>query len=307
MNKLLELNLPKSVLISKSGKLPLAVGFNDLDVKYIKEISKKEAEDDAKLKDRIIGWVRENYSPDIAFEQVSALRTDEERLLSKFKIVLNAKNSQESYLIIDYPLESIIFYKDYGTKETSSSGGTYIPLKSDIKEIEFLIKEDISVEELNAYISPDISKLGIINEEICPPGDERCTTPYPIKWVLIWIGLILGGFLIVYIILQEWYKRNYESHLFKNKDDLYNVINFIYNSRVAGLESKEIKHKLKGTGWKNEQIVYAFRKIDGKRTGLFEIPIFKMFENRKVRRELEKRQNGMIDTRFIKRQEIIRE
>lgn len=302
MNQLIELNIPKSILISKSGKLPLAVGFENLDVKYIKEISKKDTEDDTKLKDRIIGWARANYNPDIGFEQISALRNNkDEILLSKFRITLNAKNAGGDYLIIDYPFESVVFSKDYGQKEVGGSGA-YVPITSNTKEIEFLVREEISVEELSTYISPEISKLGIIDEKICLPGDERCETPYPIKWVLIWVGLILGSFLIVYIILQEWYKKNYEHHLFKNRDDLYNVINFIYNSRVAGLESKEIRHKLKGTGWKNEQITYAFKKIDGKRTGMFEIPIFKMFENRKVRRELEKRQNGMIDTRFIKMQ-----
>jgi len=105
---------------------------------------------------------------------------------------------------------------------------------------------------------------------------------------------------ISYIVLQEWYKRYYEKSLFPNENDLYNLINFIYNSRVSGLRDSEIKSKLKGTGWSNEKITYAFKKIDGRRTGMWEIPLFKTFENKKVRTEIQKRQSGPLDARFIK-------
>ena len=55
------------------------------------------------------------------------------------------------------------------------------------------------------------------------------------------------------------------------------------------------------SGWKGEQISYAFNKINGKRTGMWEIPLFKRKENLEVEREIQKRHSGGIDTRFIKR------
>ena len=79
------------------------------------------------------------------------------------------------------------------------------------------------------------------------------------------------------------------------------MINFIYNSRVSGLKDDEIKEKLNKAGWKGEQISYAFKKIDGKRTGMWEIPIFKFFENRKMEDEIAKKHHGQIDIKFIKR------
>ena len=111
---------------------------------------------------------------------------------------------------------------------------------------------------------------------------------------------------LIYIILQTWYKKNYEKHLFKNPNDLYNLINFIYNSRKAGLDEKEGRKKLLEKKWSKEQIVYAAKKLDGKRTGMWEIPMFKFIENRKVREELQKKNPGKpLDGRFIKMQNIV--
>lgn len=73
------------------------------------------------------------------------------------------------------------------------------------------------------------------------------------------------------------------------------------------MSDREIKSKLSQSGWKGEQITYAFKKIDGKRTGMYEIPLFKFVENKRVRKEIEMRHPGQeIDTRFIKRPEFDR-
>jgi hypothetical protein len=78
--------------------------------------------------------------------------------------------------------------------------------------------------------------------------------------------------------------------LFKNKNDLFNLIHFITNGLNQGLSKKSITKKLRVHGWSLEQIVYAFKKVKGKRTGMWEIPIFRIFEKRKIKKELEKRQ-----------------
>jgi len=43
------------------------------------------------------------------------------------------------------------------------------------------------------------------------------------------------------------------------------MLNFIYNARKTGVSDDDIKTKLSASGWKGEQISYAFKKIDGKR------------------------------------------
>jgi hypothetical protein len=70
--------------------------------------------------------------------------------------------------------------------------------------------------------------------------------------------------LAVYVALQWWYKEKYEKYLFKNRNDLYNLMNFISNARSQGLQDKEIIGKLKASGWGGEQINYVFKKMAGK-------------------------------------------
>jgi len=79
--------------------------------------------------------------------------------------------------------------------------------------------------------------------------------------------LIFAAF-VSYIILQEWYKRRYERHLFKNRNDLFNLINFISNAQARGMDKKEIEKRLKEFKWSSEQINYAFKKVKGRKTGM---------------------------------------
>jgi hypothetical protein len=188
------------------------------------------------------------------------------------------------YLVINYPKDSMTFAQNYSEKSVGSA--TYIAIE-DSKSIEFVVDDEIKVSDLGVYVSPEINKL---------PGFEDygiVETP-GFNWGRFWLWLIILLVLafIVYIALQEWYKKNYESSLFKNPNDLYNLINFIHNSRKGGLGDADVDKKLRGAGWKGEQITYAFKKIDGKRTGMWEIPIFKFFEQRKIKQEIAKRQTA---------------
>ncbi len=90
--------------------------------------------------------------------------------------------------------------------------------------------------------------------------------------------LILAG-VILYIFLQTWYKKKYEDYLFKNRNDLYNMITYIHNAKNQGLKEKEISIKLKQAGWSYEQVKYVMKKYAGKRTGMLEIPIEKILKN----------------------------
>ncbi len=305
MNNLLALDIPQDIISSKKGKLSLIVGFNNIDSDYVEEVSGESAPPETELEKYIIGWYNEHYSSEAQFDTIT-LFTDngKEDLLTQFSITISPKpgKEQDAYLFINYPFEGIIFKKDYGQKPLGEDGAAYIPIEAEEQVISFFIKTSIDVQELGAFISPSLSELGIEQNatEICNPEDPKCQVPF--KWgkLILWLSIVIVAMLIIYIILQEWYKRHYEHSLFKNRNDLYNLLNFIYNSRVAGLEDSEIRKKLKGTGWSNERITYAFKKIDGKRTGMWEIPLFKSFENKKVREEIEKRQQAPIDARFIK-------
>ena len=77
------------------------------------------------------------------------------------------------------------------------------------------------------------------------------------------IVLFLG--LLGYILLRWWYKKNYETHLFKDKKDIYNLMNFIKNARSRGMADGDVTKKLKKNGWEGGQIRYAFKKLKGER------------------------------------------
>ncbi|MCH7480288.1 MAG: hypothetical protein IIC79_02725 [Chloroflexi bacterium] len=146
------------------------------------------------------------------------------------------------------------------------------------------------VENLGIYISPVVNALGAEGK----PYGGIFREGYAFDWKKFIISLVILLFIVfvVYLFLQHWYKKKYEKHLFPKSNDLYNLVNFIYNSRRSGLRDGKIRGRLREKRWSGEQIGYAFKKIDGKRTGMWEIPLFKFAENRKVKRELEKKQHG---------------
>ncbi|MEK6892948.1 MAG: PKD domain-containing protein [Nanoarchaeota archaeon] len=295
--ELSNLKIPSEIFASKSWKnLPLEISAAQMDVGYIETISNMSAVNKEELKLNILNWAGENYASNISGELISLKVQDEnEPILTKFLVSFEAKREQsEAYFIIDYPRNQVVFAKDYGARDinSDSASAAHIPFAGS-KTFEFLILQEIEPSQIRLYLSPNIA---MFNEESNVTPVEN---PKPKKAGWGYFFLVLG-MLIVYIAMQEWYKRRYEFHLFKIKDDLYNLINFIYNSRASGMADSSIKAKLEDSGWSSEQVSFAFKKINGKRTGMFEIPIFKFFENLKVKKEIDKRQQTG-DARFIKR------
>jgi PKD repeat protein len=314
VNGLLSIDMPYSVFTKSSGSLPGIIGLGNIMVSPIEEISGTTATDQEDLKARIIQWMDENYDLTISFETL-AIKGDEEdkNVLNRYKILISKKagaNPEPAFLIINHPKSDMVFASQGSDfLETSVSGAAYLNLDSTApSNVEFLIAGDApSVMDLGVYISPELGVLGANSKEIVNCWSNNCDEGGNFLWgrFIIGMSILIILFFAVYIILQTWYKRNYEKHLFPNPNDLYNVLNFIYNSRRNGLRDSEIKDSLEKRKWDKEQVGYAFKKLAGKRTGMWEIPLFKFVENRKVRTELQKKQGGRpIDTRFIKRSNL---
>ena len=305
VERLIELDVPFSISTIESGSLPIDVGFENIDLTHIGEISRVEAGDRNEIIGSLVSWLSESYDVSIRFENIASFRDSGEKIiLKKYEIELRKKIGASvgtSYLIINVPVGSIKMGSSQQPLEISSSSATYFVIngESDQESIEFLIVGETAPEilELGAYLSPSLTELGTSGKPYGGFVDQEGN----FRWGLFIIAMIILFivFLGAYVFLQSWYKRYYEKHLFNNPDDLYNLINFIYNSRKSEIGDNETKEKLKGRKWSKEQITYVFRKIDGKRTGMWEIPLFKFVENKKVKEEIERRQGAPVDARFI--------
>lgn len=287
---------------------------------YLIELGVREVENPDDYKDSIVNWFDENVNMYIESKTYYLYYSDEQvLLLTSFVLKIKPKQDffKESFLIIGKSYDEITFKPDGNYNEKAVKDATAITfseLKQDEeKNIEFVLPEKIELLGFPAYISPEFSELtpvenGVVapcnNNGICEKELEEDSKNCPNDckpWgraIIYLIILLFVGF-IIYIALQEWYKRHYEKYLFKNKNDLFNLINFINNALHQGISKDDIIKKLNPYGWKTEQIVYALKKVRGKRTGMWEIPIFRWFEKRKIREEIEKRQKlGLVSLQY---------
>lgn len=300
--ELLDVEVPSHLDTLKQGTFPFALGFGSLDTTYIQEISKKEIlpEQDENLRLGLIDWNEKHYTILVTTKTISASTAGGKSLmeLTTYELSLNriGKSERTEFLVIDYPAEKVIMLAGgpVVARTSDKHEGAVIAVNGKEK-VSFMLLEEASLESLGMHIAPSIELIG--NFE---PVEEK----EPAKFPALWFGLLIGGLvlltLLAYIGLQEWYKRHYERYLFPNPDDLYNVIHFIYNGRRSGQDDGTIRGKLLENGWKGEQANYAFKKLDGRRTGMLELPLFRAREQRKVQAEIERREAGG-DVRFIKR------
>ena len=126
---------------------------------------------------------------------------------------------EEAYMIIGN-LENVVF-EDETLPVKEYNGYLYFNLNDVYDTVSFSTTSNINFLDIPVFISPSIDKL-------TPPkiGDyERWQKPK--KWalfVLIVIILVLIS-VISYILLQIWYRKKYETYLFKTKTTLqYNGI-----------------------------------------------------------------------------------
>lgn len=309
MSQLSELEVPYSLQIHKFS-WDFFPAIEQIEPAYLTKIGLKE-DNPEKYKDSIAGWFNEMVEMKVESNVPYLYYPDKQSLLFTtltLKIKPKKDFSDEVYLIINKRYDEIKFNpnKDYKPKAVEDATAIiFSELKKDREEIiDFILPEEIKVNELPVFMSPDFSRLPDIviapcdNDGVCEKEaeetNESCpndchSTPW--KKIITYLLILLFVAFVVYIALQEWYKRYYEGHLFKNKNDLFNLINFVSNAISQGFNKKELFKELKEYGWSGEQIIYAFKKAQGKRTGMWEIPIFRPFEKRKLKKELEKRKN----------------
>lgn len=258
-------DVPVKVYISETGdSLTFYTKEEEIDLDFLEEIGTGtyDYEHEEQYENAIIAWNNNNVYARLTFKEYSATfedSTDSVLKVFEFEIAEQGTWEETPYFIM-LELDDLNFKQDYGERE--ESGYIYIDL-SETKSFTFSTTEDVDFNDLPAFISPDLDDLEVhVDITEFEPDNSKW-----IYFILILILILVLGF-ILYYFLEKWYREKYESHLFKNKNQLYNLVIYIQNAKKKGLTDKEIKAKLKKAGWSSEQINYVMRKYAGKRTGM---------------------------------------
>jgi hypothetical protein len=226
-------------------------------------------------KDAIVDWELQNTNVAFDYSQISSIYSDyEEESVKNFDIIIDNTGTDEAYAVIR-DVGGIVF--GAGTSSTAEGGYYYFKADPGRTEITFSTTGDVDFSTLPMIISPALSKL-TLSEDVSP---EKTVNKWA-KFILIVIVIIVLA-AIAWVLLKMWYKKRYENYLFKNKNNLYNILNYIKNSKAKGMSEKDIMVQLRKSGWNSEQVTYALKKYAGKETGMPEIQIgFKLKKNTDV-------------------------
>ncbi len=269
LGNLLEIKIPQFVAKTVDSEgITFYPEAENLDLDILKKISGSNYETDKEnaYREAILAWDVENIDAILKYSEISMIYDNyEDASIKVFDFEITNKGSDSSYFIIKN-MENLIFEKDYSEQE--DDGYVYIELTGTKTDVAFSTTEDVDFISLPAFISPKIDSLVLVGG--WSPFEETGELK---KWIFftIIVTLVLFSALIVWGILQLWYKRKYENYLFKNRNNLYNLMNFIESEKKKGVDENDIRKKLKKAGWNSEQLRYALRKYEGKTTGLPEI------------------------------------
>jgi len=277
------INIPDKIEVLQTAiSIPIFPVSENVDLNALEVITNTtyEAGEESSYKTAIIGWNVNNLNTKISFKEFSAdYGVSKDFIVRIFDLEVSKKD------VIDYPnyifiekMNKILFKQDYQEQE---QGNYYVfDFVGDTEIISFSTTESVNFTNLPFFISPAFTELGVDDFDYIE-GDEEEEDKYEKKkWTIFSLAIILlliVGF-IVYLILQTWYKKRYERYLFKNKNDLYNIANYIKNSKKRGLDNSQIQESLRKSRWSSEQIRYALKKYTGKRTGMYEIPLKRTLE-----------------------------
>ena len=290
MKDLVNLKVPESVFKSEIVE---SVNFypneNSINLEILQSIAGGSYTSDTEsgYTKSVMSWYFGNVDAKITLKGFSMVyEGSTKKVLNFFEIKINENQERRDSYFIMPQLNNLEFKENYQQREISNY--IYIEIPTEGKVFEFSTTENIGFSELPAFISPSISELPVLSIDISE-DKERLS-----RQTIFILSIILAFFIgfIVYIVIQQWYKRKYEDYLFKNKNDLYNIISYIESAKKRGLKDKEIRVKLKKVGWNSEQVTYVMKKYAGKRTGMFEIPIDKvlnLFKKKKSLTSLQKK------------------
>jgi hypothetical protein len=287
LQNLSEINVPKTISETKSTTpisfYPKSEIIN-LDVLgSIAGEGNYSAEKESQYINALYLWNSDNLETRLTFKEISIVYEKENEIALKlFKFQFDKRNLKDTAYFIMEDLGDIKFSGDYSEKE--QEGYIYIELTG-ISEIDFSTKqEDVNFINVPVFIAPSLNNFPLV--------DTGTITPYipnVRKWILF--GLIIFLLLLIgitaYVTLQIWYRRQYENSLFKNRNNLYNIMAYIQNSKRKGMNRGNIMKNLRKAKWRREQVNYAMNKYEGRKiAGIIDRPFKKVLQT--IERDIER-------------------
>ena len=268
MTDLIKIKVPIEVFESiKTGMISFFPDSDNIDVEILSKITGEDHMGNSYF-DSIVLWNLNNVNTKISFSRISANYEDfTGSVINVFRIEVDENLGRENSYLIIKNVDNLLFSQSYNQKEVDDY--SYIELSQNAKTIEFSTSEELDFETLPVFISPKLSYLPLTSVEVSDREDQLSRQTIFILSILL--ALFIGA--ISYIALQQWYKRKYESYLFKNRNDLYNLISYIQTSMKKGVPKKTVRSRLIRSGWTTEQVNYVMKKYSGERTGMLELPI----------------------------------
>ena len=296
--------------------IPVVVGANSLESPFLmSELGDVDIEPITIISGGVSGALNEDYVKPILTWQndnvdivvkskdvfVSYLNGEDREVLSVHSFDVTSRGDGESYFVINKPFDELYFNDVAGARKVGDA--TVIILNAgERKSFEFYYEDG---DRGSFFISPRLSSLVIeadiesdcnfneICEEAAGENPDNCRSDCkPTGKAVFFLILSVLFFLVIYSGLQLWYKKHYESYLFKDAAQLYNLLMYVSNARARGLRDNRIGAELRSKGWSSERVNYIIRKSIGKSIGMIEIiPIERvsaLIRNWKARKALER-------------------
>ncbi len=281
---LYSLNFPTDVFVKEEAGFETLTQMGDIDPQIILDFAGGSSYADLdEYIDPILRWQTQTILSDVSTRKISVAWLDRssDEIFRTYYYNVTSYSDDESYLIIKKPYFELFFEGDAGARKVGDDNTVIVFDARENKVFEFYYN---SPEETPFFVSPKLSKLVIVAniDETCnfnlvceKEFGENPTTCRsdckPTNRMILYIIFSVVFVFILYTLLQIWYKRNYEDHLFGDRRQLYNILMYISNARARGKKDREIRRELSKQGWSSERLTYVFKKSRGERTGMFEI------------------------------------
>jgi len=274
------LDVPVGLVFDSYSAPDLLTDMGDIDVGVIVSVGGAGTGSDEDYKNPIFVWQSSYIDAGVSSRAFVVLRDNGEReiIFNVYDVDVSSSGVEESYFVINKNRDDLFFKESVG--ESRVGEATVIDLGPGVsKSVSFYYEGSGGV---SFFVSPKLSSL-VIDSDIdascnfnlaCEEGEDykSCRSDCkPVGRAIVYGVLVLIGFLFIWGLLQAWYKRRYEGHLFRDRSQAYNLLMYITNARARGVGDSRTRSELRAKGWSGERVDYILKKSRGERVGMYEI------------------------------------